>query len=115
MQTAVLGLGFVVGIGAFVLWLTHELQVERRLRVAEVRQSRARVRSHRHAARTARPVAVPVTTHRVVRAGAFCRVIGSLGRSKRGATLVCAHHDGGRPRWAKADVDLVEHVEHTVG
>jgi hypothetical protein len=115
MQTAVLGLGFVVGIGAFVVWLHHELRLERKLRATEARQSRAKVRSHRHAARMARPAIVPVTTHRVVRAGAFCRVIGSIGRNKRGATLVCSYRDGGRPRWAKADADQFEQMEQIAG
>jgi hypothetical protein len=103
MRTAVLWLGFIIGLGVFAAWLSYMLRQEHALRVAGGQQSRDRVASHRHAARTARPVSVPVTTTHVVRAGSFCRVVGSSGQTKRGVALVCRPTANGRPRWARAE------------
>jgi hypothetical protein len=105
MQTAVLWLGFVVGVAAFAAWLTYTLRQEKALRLAHVVRSQDRIASHRQAALTARPVSVPAPSRpqHVVRAGSFCRVVGSVGHTKRGVALVCRPSDRGRPRWAKAE------------
>jgi hypothetical protein len=103
MQVEVVWLGFIFGIGAFAAWLVPTLRREHILRLSQAEQKRARITSYRHAARSARSVAVPVTTTRVVRAGSFCRVAGSVGRSKHGAMLVCSPMANSRPRWRRVD------------
>ncbi len=102
MQVTVLGASFVIGIGAFALWLTFMLKQERQHRLAFVQASHERTHTHRRAALAARrePELV-VTTLQVVRAGSFCRVPGAVGRSKRGDALVCQQSAQGRPRWRK--------------
>jgi hypothetical protein len=102
MHVAVLGAGFAVGIAAFVAWLGVMLRQDRAHRLALIAATHEQTRGHRRAALAARREPEPVvTTRHVVRPGSFCRVPGSVGLSKRGATLVCEASTHGRPRWRK--------------
>jgi hypothetical protein len=104
MQTASLWLGFVVGVAVFAAWLTYTLRQERDVRVAHVARTHERLASHRRATLTAHAVAtVPTRAQHVVRPGSFCRVVGAVGATKRGVTLVCQPSATGRPRWVKAE------------
>ena len=79
------------------------LRAERSLIETHTRQRLHHRDSHRQATRSARRDAVaPVTEIPVVRPGAFCRVVGNVGRTNRGTILVCSDRPNGRPRWAKA-------------
>ena len=106
MQSTVIPLTFVGALGVFTLWLLVMLRHERSRRVALSAASRERARLHRQYTLNARP-AVPatpitaVTSVSVVRAGAFCRVPGNVGRTKKGVVLVCEPTANGRPRWRR--------------
>lgn len=102
MQVAVLGAGFVVGVGAFVVWLAVMLRQDKAQRQALVAATQAHARWHRHVTRAARAESVPRATVPVVRAGSFCRVPGNVGHSKQGDVLVCQAQGSGRPRWRRA-------------
>jgi hypothetical protein len=104
MRTGVLALAFIGAVGLFAGWLAVMLRHERAYRVALIEQSRARSREHRRAALAAQraPEVVVATPAPVVRPGSFCRVPGSVGRSKRGVALVCERSAHGRPRWRQA-------------
>lgn len=54
MQIAVLGVGFAVGVVAFVAWLAFMLRQDRAHRMAVVAATYERTQSHRDAARSAR-------------------------------------------------------------
>ncbi len=93
MNIPVLTLSFVGAIALFATWLVYLLRIE---------QSRSHTLLE--PARAVRQT--PTTTlepSRVVRAGAFCRVPGNVGRSNRGALMVCSSERAGRPRWRQAD------------
>jgi hypothetical protein len=54
MQIAIVGMGFAVGVVAFVAWLAFMLRQDKAHRMAVVEATYERTRSHRDAARSAR-------------------------------------------------------------
>jgi hypothetical protein len=102
MHTGVVAVAFVLGVGTFAAWLAFMIRHERSERLALAGQSRERVTSHRRDTLAARRSSVTVAVP-VVRPGAFCRVPGNIGRSKRGAVLICDEHSHGRPRWRQVE------------
>ena len=103
MDNSIVMVGFVGAVALFGVWLVLMLRAERSLIETHARQRLHHRDSHRQATRSARrePMA-PVTEIPVVRPGAFCRVVGNVGRTNRGTILVCSSRPNGRPRWAKA-------------
>ncbi len=103
MDNSIVLLGFVGAVALFAVWVVVMLRAERALIATHARRRVDHRDSHRHAARTARRESVaPLTEIPVVRPGAFCRVVGTVGRSNRGTILVCSSRSHGRPRWSKA-------------
>ena len=104
MNTLVLSLLALGGLGLFAAWLCWTLRTERVRAQALRAQARDRVLASRQATRAARREStIPVETGEVVRAGAFCRVPGSHARDTNGAVMVCTNERRGRPRWRHAD------------
>jgi hypothetical protein len=103
MDTSVVMLGFLGGIALFSVWLVVMLQSERFRQDEHARRLVHRQQSKRRATRAARAEStVPVESMPVVRPGSFCRVPGTVGRSSRGALLVCSSVPSARPRWREA-------------
>jgi hypothetical protein len=103
MDTSVVMLGFLGGVGMFSAWIMVLLRGERYRHDEYVRQMRETEVSRRRATIEARAEStVPVETMPVVRAGSFCRVPGAMGRSRRGTLLVCSSVPQARPRWREA-------------
>ena len=104
MNTLVLSLIFLGGLGLFATWLFWTLRSERVRAQALREQARRSALASRRATRTARREStLPIETISVVRAGSFCRVPGSYARNTHGAVMVCANARTGRPRWRHAD------------
>jgi hypothetical protein len=104
MHVAVVGVGFAIGVTAFVAWLLVMLRHDRAHRMQLIASSHEHARMHRRAALAARYAPAPRPTVPVVRPGSFCRVPGNIGHSKNGTVLVCEANDHGRPRWRRAEV-----------
>jgi hypothetical protein len=106
MDPMPIALGFAIGVGLFAAWVAFLVRGQAKADVADQHHAHVVTLERRHAARAASapaPVARPIDTARVVRAGSFCRVPGSLARSGRGETMVCSPSANGRPRWRRAD------------
>jgi hypothetical protein len=110
MQSIVIPVALVGALGAFALWLSVMLRQERTHHSALVAAAHDRAQAHRRFALAARPATEPAepatpvdgaSTVVAVRAGAFCRVPGNVGRTKKGIVLVCAPSATGRPRWRR--------------
>ena len=104
MNTLVIDLLFLGGLGLFATWLSWTLRSERVRAQALREQARHRTLASRRATRAARRESTtPIEMVAVVRAGSFCRVPGSYARNSHGAVLVCANERRGHPRWRHAD------------
>jgi hypothetical protein len=103
MDTSVVMLGFLGGVGLFSAWILVLLRGERYRQDEHARQVHDAERSRRRATIAARvePTA-PIESMPVVRPGSFCRVPGTVGRSRRGTLLVCSSVPQARPRWREA-------------
>jgi len=103
-----IAIGFAVGIGLFACWVAHLVRDQARADVVDRNRAHVVTLERRRAAHAASapapaPLALQIDTARVVRAGSFCRVPGSVARSGRGETMVCTTSANGRPRWRRAD------------
>ncbi len=104
MNTLVLSLIFLGGLGLFATWLFWTLRSERVRAQALREQARRSALASRRATRAARRESTkPIETIPVARAGSFCRVPGSYARNTRGAVMVCSNERAGRPRWRLAE------------
>jgi hypothetical protein len=106
MDTSVVTFGFFGAVGLFAAFLGVLLRAERSHRDEHARRILDAEHSRRRATRAARvESAVPTETVEpmpVVRPGSFCRVPGTVGRSRRGTLLVCSSAPQARPRWREA-------------
>jgi hypothetical protein len=103
MDTSVVMLGFLGGVGLFAAWMVVLLCGERHRDAEHARQLRDTQLARRRATMAARAEStVPVEPVPVVRPGSFCRVPGTVGRSRRGTLLVCSSVPEARPRWREA-------------
>jgi hypothetical protein len=103
MDTSVVMLGFLAGVGLFSAWIVVLLRDERYRHDEHVRQRHDIERSRRRATLAARAEStLAPETMPVVRPGSFCRVPGTVGRSRRGTLLVCSSVPQARPRWREA-------------
>ena len=103
-----IAIGFALGIGLFAGWVALLVRDQARAETADRHHVHVSTLEHRRAARLASapapaPVALQLDSARVVRAGSFCRVPGSVARSGRGETMLCTTSADGRPRWRRAD------------
>jgi hypothetical protein len=103
MDTSVVMLGFLGGVGLFSAWLVVLLRGERYRHDAYAEKIRDTELSNRRATMTARAESTaPADPPPIVRPGSFCRVPGTVGRSSRGTLLVCSSVPQARPRWREA-------------
>ena len=120
--------GFLIGIGAFGAWVSWMIRSSEPApttgRVAAGASSAAGSMPRPAAgAPAARPVAAPAAAVagaervidlredeqvRVVRAGAFCPVVGAQGVTATGALVECTSIAGARPRWLKVRAVLAK-------
>jgi hypothetical protein len=103
MRTGVVVFWFVVCLGAFATWLAVMLRQERAHKLTLARVSQQQSRAHRrHTLAAQRASVIPMPATPAAKAGSFCRVPGSAGRSKKGTTLVCETGRDGKHRWRRS-------------
>jgi hypothetical protein len=109
MDTSVVMLAFLGAVGLFAAFLVVLLRADRSHRDEHARRILDAEHSRRRATMAARTesavpteTVVTIETMPIVRPGSFCRVPGTVGRSRRGTLLVCSSVPEARPRWREA-------------